>query len=71
VEVRARSADPVAILRDGAVVATVASLPEGGSARIAVDPHACNVVRAHVGEGWSGGVYVNCDFAARGVAAHP
>jgi hypothetical protein len=59
VEVRARG-DRIVIDRDGAAAAMPAS---GKIARVEVPPGRCSLIRAEVDEGYSGPVYVNCDFA--------
>jgi hypothetical protein len=61
VEARARG-DAISIALDGVPTAS----PESGAiARVQVPPGRCSLVRAHVDEGYSAPVYVNCDFAER------
>lgn len=59
VEVRA-TGDEIVIARDGAPVARPAS---GAIAAVEVPAGRCSLIRAHVDDGYSAPIYVNCDFA--------
>lgn len=59
-ELRLRAqGERVEVIRDGEVVARPR---RGEAARVAVAPGRCTVLRARVGDGWSGPVYANCGW---------
>jgi hypothetical protein len=60
IEARVREGSDIEIFVDGVTVARPAA---GEITHLALPNEKCSVIRARVGEGYSGAVYANCDFA--------